>query len=47
VAEGWAYGPSTDRVERWMPGELGEVIPQLVKEAAANADMTGSRSGSS
>jgi NAD(P)-dependent dehydrogenase (short-subunit alcohol dehydrogenase family) len=47
VAEGWAYGPSTDRVERWMPGELGEVIPQLVKESAANADMTGSRPGAS
>jgi NAD(P)-dependent dehydrogenase (short-subunit alcohol dehydrogenase family) len=43
VAEGWAYGPSTDRDERWMPGELGEVIPQLVADAAANADMTGAR----
>jgi NAD(P)-dependent dehydrogenase (short-subunit alcohol dehydrogenase family) len=43
VAEGWAYGPSTDRTERWMPGELTEVLPQLVKEAAGNADMMGAR----
>ena len=43
VAEGWAYGPSIDRVERWMPGELGEVLPHLVKESAANADMMGDR----
>jgi NAD(P)-dependent dehydrogenase (short-subunit alcohol dehydrogenase family) len=45
VAEGWAYGPSTDRRERWMPGELGEVLPQLVKESAENADMMGNRPG--
>jgi NAD(P)-dependent dehydrogenase (short-subunit alcohol dehydrogenase family) len=45
VAEGWAYGPSTDRKERWMPGELGEVLPQLVKESADNADMMGNRPG--
>jgi NAD(P)-dependent dehydrogenase (short-subunit alcohol dehydrogenase family) len=45
VAEGWAYGPSTDRKERWMPGELGEVLPQLVKESAENADMMGNRPG--
>ena len=43
VAEGWVYGPSTDRVERWMPGELSEVLPHLVKESAANADMMGDR----
>jgi NAD(P)-dependent dehydrogenase (short-subunit alcohol dehydrogenase family) len=43
VAEGWVYGPSTDREERWMPGELTEVLPQLVAEAAANADMMGAR----
>jgi NAD(P)-dependent dehydrogenase (short-subunit alcohol dehydrogenase family) len=43
VAEGWAYGPSIDREQRWLPGELGEVIPGLVAEAAGNADMTGAR----
>jgi NAD(P)-dependent dehydrogenase (short-subunit alcohol dehydrogenase family) len=43
VAEGWVYGPSTDREERWMPGELSEVIPGLVNDAAANANMLGLR----
>jgi NAD(P)-dependent dehydrogenase (short-subunit alcohol dehydrogenase family) len=47
VAEGWAYGPSTDRAERWMPGELTEVLPQLVREAAGNADMMGNRPAAS
>jgi NAD(P)-dependent dehydrogenase (short-subunit alcohol dehydrogenase family) len=44
VAEGWAYGPSTDRDERWMPGELSEVIPGLVGDAAPNSNMGGTRS---
>jgi NAD(P)-dependent dehydrogenase (short-subunit alcohol dehydrogenase family) len=43
VAEGWVYGPTTDRSERWLPGELGEVIPKLVAEAAGNATMAGVR----
>jgi NAD(P)-dependent dehydrogenase (short-subunit alcohol dehydrogenase family) len=43
VAESWSYGPSIDRDERWAPGELGEVLPQLVSEAAPNADMSGAR----
>jgi hypothetical protein len=43
VGEGWVYGPSTERTERWMPGELGEVIPKLVAEAAPNASMQGTR----
>ncbi|HVV74407.1 MAG TPA: SDR family oxidoreductase [Mycobacteriales bacterium] len=43
VAEGWAYGPSVTREEKWQPGELGEVIPAMVRDAATNADMTGSR----
>jgi NAD(P)-dependent dehydrogenase (short-subunit alcohol dehydrogenase family) len=44
VAEGWVYGPSTDREERWLPGELSEVIPGMVKEAAPNSNMGGTRS---
>jgi NAD(P)-dependent dehydrogenase (short-subunit alcohol dehydrogenase family) len=44
VAEGWVYGPSTDRDERWIPGELSEVIPGLVAEAAPNSNMGGTRS---
>jgi NAD(P)-dependent dehydrogenase (short-subunit alcohol dehydrogenase family) len=43
VAEGWAYGPCVTREEKWQPGELGEVIPAMVRDAATNADMTGSR----
>jgi NAD(P)-dependent dehydrogenase (short-subunit alcohol dehydrogenase family) len=43
VAEGWAYGPRIERSEKWTPGELGEVIPELVAEAAKNADMSGTR----
>jgi NAD(P)-dependent dehydrogenase (short-subunit alcohol dehydrogenase family) len=43
VAEGWVNGPSVDRDGRWEPGELGEVIPDLVAKAAANADMLGNR----
>jgi len=43
VGEGWAYGPRIERVEKWTPGELGEVIPALVAEAAKNADMSGAR----
>lgn len=44
VAEGWVYGPTVDREEKWLPGELAEVVPQLVAEAAPNADMFGLRS---
>jgi NAD(P)-dependent dehydrogenase (short-subunit alcohol dehydrogenase family) len=43
VAEGWAYGPTINRDEKWHPGELGEVIPGMVAEAAKNADMSGDR----
>jgi NAD(P)-dependent dehydrogenase (short-subunit alcohol dehydrogenase family) len=43
VAEGWAYGPTVEREERWTPGELGELIPDLVSQAATNANMSGAR----
>ena len=43
VAEGWVYGPSHDSGETWTPGELGEVIPGLVEQAAGNASMLGTR----
>jgi NAD(P)-dependent dehydrogenase (short-subunit alcohol dehydrogenase family) len=43
VAEGWVYGPTADRDERWMPGELGEVVPKLVADAATNSTMAGVR----
>lgn len=41
VAEGWRAGPSVDRDSRWEPGQLGEVIPDLVARAAGNAAMNG------
>jgi NAD(P)-dependent dehydrogenase (short-subunit alcohol dehydrogenase family) len=43
VAEGWSYGPTVDRKEAWLPGELTEVVPGLVAEAAPNANMFGVR----
>jgi NAD(P)-dependent dehydrogenase (short-subunit alcohol dehydrogenase family) len=43
VAESWSYGPHIERSEKWTPGELGEVIPGLVAEAAPNANMSGAR----
>jgi NAD(P)-dependent dehydrogenase (short-subunit alcohol dehydrogenase family) len=45
VAEGWHAGPGVDKKARWDPEELGSVIPDLVAQAAANADMSGRRSG--
>ncbi|MEW1932692.1 SDR family oxidoreductase [Rhodococcus sp. NPDC079359] len=41
VAEGWKSGPEMDKGAKWAPGELGEVIPRLVSEAAGNAAMNG------
>jgi hypothetical protein len=43
VAEGWVEGPVTEQNARWDPAELGEVVPDLVARAAANADMRGRR----
>ena len=43
VTEGWVNGPQVNRTGAWTPGELGEVIPDLVAEAAPNADMMGNR----
>ena len=46
VAEGWTNGPSVDRDGKWEPGELTEVIPDLVAQAAGNSDMGGNRPAS-
>ena len=35
VAEGWRPGPGVKQDDRWDPAELGAVIPDLVKQAAA------------
>ncbi len=33
VADGWRHGPATDKGARWMPDELGTVVPRLVDKA--------------
>ncbi len=43
VAEGWAYGPEFDNGTILSAGELGEVVPGLVEQAAGNAGMLGTR----
>jgi NAD(P)-dependent dehydrogenase (short-subunit alcohol dehydrogenase family) len=43
VLEGWNEGPTADKGARWEPAELGDVVPDLVKRAAPNADMRGRR----
>ena len=45
VVEGWVNGPGADKGAKWEPGELAEVLPDLVRQAAPNADQSGSRSG--
>jgi len=41
VLEGWHGGPATDKVERWDPAELGDVVSDLVNRAAPDADIFG------
>ncbi|HVU74765.1 MAG TPA: SDR family oxidoreductase [Mycobacteriales bacterium] len=43
VFEGWSNGPFAEREGIWDPGELSEVVPQLVERAAPNAGMDGQR----
>jgi NAD(P)-dependent dehydrogenase (short-subunit alcohol dehydrogenase family) len=43
VAEGWVAGPTADKGDRWDPAELGSVVPDLVAQAAPNANMQGRR----
>ena len=43
VAEGWVAGPGADKGDRWDPAELGKVLPDLVADAAPNANMGGRR----
>ena len=46
VNEGWVAGPKVEREARWEPGEIAEVLPDLVRQAAPNADTTGQRASS-
>jgi NAD(P)-dependent dehydrogenase (short-subunit alcohol dehydrogenase family) len=41
VAEGWKAGPGIDKGDRWEPGELTAVVPDLVAKAQPNAGMGG------
>ncbi len=43
VNEGWVAGPKVEREARWEAGELAEVLPDLVRQAAPNADTSGNR----
>ncbi|HEU0101013.1 MAG TPA: SDR family oxidoreductase [Mycobacteriales bacterium] len=43
VNEGWVAGPRVEREAKWEAGELAEVLPDLVREAAPNADTMGVR----
>jgi NAD(P)-dependent dehydrogenase (short-subunit alcohol dehydrogenase family) len=47
VSEGWVNGPSVTRDGPWTAGELAEVLPDAVGQAAPNADMMGNRSPAS
>ena len=39
VLEGWHEGPTVDKKARWEPGELTEILPDLVARAAPNVDL--------
>ncbi len=43
VNEGWVAGPKVERQAKWEAGELAEVLPDLVRQAAPNADTSGNR----
>ncbi len=43
VEEGWVAGPNVTREGKWEPGELAAVLPDLVRQAAPNADQWGNR----
>ena len=41
VAEGWHGGPVANQDDRWDPADLGKIVPDLVAQARANANMMG------
>ena len=43
VADGWQHGVVVDKGDRWDPAELGKVVPDLVAQAAPNANQRGAR----
>ncbi len=46
VNEGWVAGPRVEREAKWEAGEIAEVLPDLVRQAAPNADVSGNRPAS-
>ena len=38
VAEGWRRGPAVTQEGRWDPGLLGEIVPELLRQAGAPPD---------
>ena len=45
VAEGWHAGPATTKDGPWTTEEMGDLIPDLVAQAAPNAEMSGAIPG--
>jgi NAD(P)-dependent dehydrogenase (short-subunit alcohol dehydrogenase family) len=43
VADGWQHGPSLDKGERWVPGEVGEAVQKLLAQAPAAAPVYGAQ----
>jgi NAD(P)-dependent dehydrogenase (short-subunit alcohol dehydrogenase family) len=43
LEEGWVNGPFAETQGRWIPGDLTEVVPDLVRQGAPNAPMSGDR----
>lgn len=39
VLEGWREGPTATKDSRWVPGELTEIVPDLVERSAPNVDL--------
>jgi NAD(P)-dependent dehydrogenase (short-subunit alcohol dehydrogenase family) len=43
VADGWQHGPQVDKGARWEPGEIGDVVQQLLAKAPPPAPVYGSQ----
>jgi NAD(P)-dependent dehydrogenase (short-subunit alcohol dehydrogenase family) len=41
VADGWQHGPRVDKGDRWLPGELGPVVRDLLDKAPAPTPVYG------
>jgi NAD(P)-dependent dehydrogenase (short-subunit alcohol dehydrogenase family) len=41
IADGWQHGPSVDKGDRWEPGELGDVVRDLLAKSPPPAPVYG------